>query len=55
MIPNPLDYIGEYAFYNCSGLYQIQLSSNATNIPNYVFYNCSNLYDITIPESVTEI
>lgn len=49
--------IGNYAFYNCSGLTSIALPEGITAIGNYAFHGCNNesFTTITIPESVTNI
>ena len=49
------DKIGNYAFFNCSGLTSITLPSGVTKISNYAFCNCSGLTSITLPSGVTEI
>ena len=49
------DKIGNYAFFNCSGLTSITLPSGVTKIGNYAFCNCSGLTSITLPSGVTEI
>ncbi len=40
------DSIGEYAFYNCSGLGSITIPKMVTSIGNYAFYNCTALEEI---------
>ena len=35
--------IGDYAFYNCSGLTSVAIPSSATRIGSSAFYNCSGL------------
>lgn len=45
---------GERQFENCTGLTQVTLMSNITEITNGMFYNCG-LTSINIPESVTKI
>ena len=45
-IPNSVTSIGDYAFYNCSGLTSITIGSNVTSIGDYAFYNCSGLKDV---------
>ena len=47
--------IGDYAFYDCSGLTSITIPSSVTSIGNRAFQNCSGLTSITIPSSVTSI
>ena len=55
VIPDGTKKIGEYAFYNCSGLTSITIPDSVTSIGDYAFYNCSGLTSITIPDSVTSI
>ena len=47
--------IGEWAFYNCTGLTNITIPESVTTIENSAFYGCSGLTSITIPDSVTSI
>lgn len=56
---NYLTEIGEYAFYECKALDNIDFLCNkiASNgiIEDYAFYGCSGLTNVTIPNSVTRI
>ena len=47
--------IGNSAFYYCSNLTSVTISSSVTTIGNYAFEYCSNLSSITIPNSVTSL
>ena len=47
--------IGNFAFYNSSGLTSISIPNSVTSIGNTSFYNCSGLVSVTIPNSVTTI
>ena len=47
--------IGEYAFYQCSGLTSVTIGNSVTSIGDYAFRNCSGLTSVTIPNSVTSI
>ncbi len=47
--------IGEYAFYNCSGLTSIDIPNSIISIGNRAFTYCSGLTSVTIPNSVTSI
>lgn len=46
-IPEGVTTFGNYAFYRCTGLYEITLPSTITTIANGTFGNCSNLGTIT--------
>ena len=50
-----IERIGDYAFYDCSGLTSITIPNSVTSIGTYAFYKCSGLTSITIPNSVTSI
>ena len=54
-IPNSATSIGNYAFYNCSGLTSVTIPNSVTSIGNYAFYNCIGLTSVTICNSVTSI
>ena len=53
-VPNGVVTIGEYAFYNCSGLTEIVIPSSVISIDHAAFCMCSNLEIIEMP-SVTYI
>ena len=55
VIPNDITDIGDYTFYNCSGLTSLTIPNSVTSIGDYTFYNCSGLTSLTIPNSVTTI
>ena len=55
IIPEGTGKIGDYAFYNCSGLTSITIPDSVTSIGDYTFSNCDGLTSITIPDSVTSI
>ena len=54
-IPNSVTSIGNYAFYNCSGIKSVTIPNSVTSIGIGAFYNCSGLTSVTIPNSVTSI
>ena len=54
-LPNSVTSIGDYAFYNCTGLTSVTIGNGVTSIGDYAFYNCIGLASITIPNSVTFI
>ena len=55
VIPDDITNIGDYAFYNCSGLTSVNIPNSITTIGDYAFYNCSGLTSVTIPNNVTYV
>ena len=49
------DKLGDYVFYDCSGLTSLTLSSSVTEIGEHAFMNCRGLTNFTIPSGVTSI
>ena len=47
--------IGEYAFYNCSGLISVTIPESVTSIEEAAFRDCTGLTSVTIGNSVTSI
>ncbi len=47
--------VGEYAFYNCSTLSDVELPDSVTTIGNSAFRKCVQLTEIIIPNSVTSL
>ena len=47
--------IGDYAFYDCSGLTSVTIPSSVTSIGPGAFSGCSGLTSVIIPNSVTSI
>ncbi len=47
--------IGDWAFYDCSGLTEITIPESVTSIGQSAFFSCTGLTEITIPESVTSM
>ena len=54
-IPSGVTTIGDYAFYDYSGLTSVEIPNGVTNIGNGVFSACYSLMSVTIPDSVTSI
>lgn len=52
IIPDGVESIGKYAFYNYTNLKNLIVSDSVTYIDDYAFYCCENLKNITIPASV---
>ena len=55
VIPEGVTSIGDYAFYECSGLSSVTIPEGVTSIGYYAFYECSGLSSVTIPASMTSI
>ena len=47
--------LGDYVFFDCSGLTSLTLPSSVTKIGCYALSNCIGLTSLTLPSSVTEI
>lgn len=48
IVPNYIQKINAYAFYNCKNLKIIMIPKSVTEISNYAFYSCKNLKFISI-------
>ena len=55
VIPDSVNSIGDYAFFECSKLTSIEIPSGVTSIGGSAFLGCSSLTSITIPDSITSI
>ncbi len=55
IIPSSVSIIENYAYYNCSGITEIALTSNIVSIGDSAFENCYLLNNITIPSSVATV
>ena len=54
-VPDTVTKIDAGAFYNCSNLTNVQLSSNVREVESYAFNGCQKLEIISIPAGVTQI
>ena len=54
-IPDSVESIDSYAFYDCDSLTSVVIPNSVTSIGNYAFYNCDSLTSIEIGDSVTSI
>ena len=54
-MPDSVEEIGSYAFYDCSALTSIKMSNNITRIGAKAFTGCANLKSITISPSISSI
>jgi hypothetical protein len=52
IIPDGIESIGKYAFYNYTNLKNLIVPDSVSYIDDYAFYCCENLKNITIPASV---
>ena len=55
VIPNSVTSIGDYAFYDCSGLISITIPDAVTSIGNYAFKDCASLTNASIGNGVVSI
>jgi len=54
-IPDSITSIGDFAFYECSGLTSVTIPNSITSIGSEAFSYCSRLMSLTIPNVVTRI
>ncbi len=47
--------IGEFAFYNCTGLRSVKMGGSVESVGQSAFYGCSSLETIVIPDTVTSV
>ena len=55
IIPDSVTSVGNYAFYNCTGLTSVTIGNSVTSIGACAFSDCTGLTSVTIPDSVTSI
>ena len=51
----PVTAVGNYVFYNCTGLTSVTIPGSVVTIGDSAFWNCTSLTSVTIPDSVTAI
>ncbi|MGM9978879.1 MAG: leucine-rich repeat protein [Clostridium sp.] len=54
-IPDNVEYIGEYAFFNCDNLKKLVLGKSVKTIGNDAFEYCRNIEEITISDNIETI
>lgn len=52
VLPKDIEYIGGYAFADCTSLRSIEIPSTVKYIHDFAFKNCRSLKSLTIPDSV---
>ncbi|MBQ6848909.1 MAG: leucine-rich repeat domain-containing protein, partial [Clostridia bacterium] len=55
VLPDTVEYIGEYAFAECKALASINIPASLETINDKTFYKCESLQSIVFPESLYEI
>lgn len=55
VIPNTVEYIGDYAFFFTKGLTKVSGGENCTTIGEYAFAECENLEEITFIDNVSDL
>ncbi len=51
-IPNGVTRVGEMAFAECAGLYEITIPDTVTEIAQMAFFKCGNLRSLSLPDGV---
>ena len=54
-IPNYVETLGKYAFYNCKNLQEVFIPNSVTAIGAYAFYSCNGITKLNISENVATI
>ena len=54
-LPESLESIGDYAFWNCTSLTEVEVPQNVSQMGGGAFAGCSALTSIVLPESLTTI
>ena len=55
ILPDSLEVIDSYAFYQCTKLKKITIQEGVKDINEYAFYNCTSLQSIDLPSSLVNI
>ena len=55
VIPSSVVSIGDYAFYECTTLVDVEFPSSLVSIGKHAFCDCLSLSNIAIPTSVTSL
>ena len=55
VIPNDVDKIEDFAFYNCDSIKTLKLHNNLIEIGRSAFENCEGIESVVIPDSVEKI
>lgn len=55
VIQDGVTYLGNYAFFDCTALTQVQIASSVTELGNEIFTNCTSLRKVTLPDSIAKI
>ncbi len=55
IIPNSVEKINSYAFYECRGLTALDIPSSVTSIGSYAFQSCTQLASLSLSENLTTI
>lgn len=55
VIPDTVTRIGNYCFYKCTDIIQIEIPDSVTEIGDMAFFACSNLWTVTLPENLQSI
>ncbi len=55
VIPEGVENIGAYAFYNCTGLKSVSIPNSVTSIGDRAFQECYNLKTLTLSKNTTNI
>ncbi|NPD92523.1 leucine-rich repeat domain-containing protein [Xylanibacter muris] len=54
-MPETIIYIGDSAFYSCSGIENLNIPASVRTIGKYAFCGCRNITSLDIPSGVTKI